>query len=45
MNLFFDTPDYNKLTSALFYGWKNGIKTGCYYLRSKPSTEAIKYGL
>jgi ribonucleoside-diphosphate reductase subunit M1 len=29
--------------SAILYGWKNGIKTGCYYLRSKPSSEAIKY--
>jgi len=45
MNLFFDTPNYNKLSSALLYGWKNGIKTGCYYLRSKPAKEAIKFSL
>jgi ribonucleoside-diphosphate reductase alpha chain len=45
MNLFLDKPDYVKLSSALTYGWKNGIKTGCYYLRSKPATEAIKYAI
>ncbi len=45
MNLFFDKPDYNKLSSALLYGWKNGIKTGCYYLRSKPAQEAIKFSV
>lgn len=45
MNLFFDKPDFNKLSSALIYGWKKGIKTGCYYLRSKPATEAIKISL
>lgn len=37
MNLFMATPTYDKITSALFYGWRNGIKTGCYYLRSLPA--------
>ena len=45
MNLFFANPDFKSLYSAIVYGWKNGIKTGCYYLRSKPATEAIKYSL
>jgi ribonucleotide reductase alpha subunit len=45
MNLFFSKPNFTNLYSALMYGWKNGLKTGCYYLRSKPATEAIKYGL
>ena len=43
MNLFFAEPNSEKQFSALVYGWKNGIKTGCYYLRSLPATEAIKY--
>jgi ribonucleoside-diphosphate reductase alpha chain len=43
MNLFFQNPDYNKLTSAFFYGWKNRIKTGCYYIRSQPTAEAQKF--
>jgi ribonucleoside-diphosphate reductase alpha chain/ribonucleoside-diphosphate reductase subunit M1 len=25
-----------------FYAWKRGLKTGMYYLRSKPSTNAVK---
>jgi ribonucleoside-diphosphate reductase alpha subunit len=45
MNLFFANPDFKSLYSALVYGWKNGIKTGCYYLRSKPAVEAIKYSI
>jgi ribonucleoside-diphosphate reductase alpha chain len=42
MNLFFANPNFQYLYSALIYGWKNGLKTGCYYLRSKPASEAIK---
>jgi ribonucleoside-diphosphate reductase alpha chain len=45
MNLFFANPNFSSLYSALLYGWKNGIKTGCYYLRSKPVIEANKYAL
>lgn len=26
-----------------FYGWKKGLKTGQYYLRSRPSRDAIKF--
>jgi ribonucleotide reductase alpha subunit len=40
MNLFFETPDINKIRSALFYGWKHGLKTGCYYLRTQPASKA-----
>lgn len=40
MNLFFAEPDPVKLTSALMYGWKAGLKTGMYYLRSQPSVNA-----
>lgn len=42
MNLFFPTPNSQKLHSALIYAWKSGLKTGMYYLRSKPATEAMK---
>ena len=42
MNLYFSNPNYNNLFSALVYGWENGLKTGCYYLRSKPAIEAKK---
>ena len=31
------------MTSMHFYSWKSGLKTGQYYLRSRPSREAIKF--
>ena len=35
MNLWMESPDYKKLTAMHFYGWKKGLKTGIYYLRTK----------
>ncbi|KAJ1679843.1 ribonucleotide-diphosphate reductase subunit rnr1 [Spiromyces aspiralis] len=43
LNIHMDSPDYNKLTSMHFYGWKKGLKTGMYYLRTKPAADAIKF--
>ena len=45
MNIFQSTPDFSKLASSHFYGWKNGIKTGMYYLRTQPAVDPIKFGL
>jgi len=43
LNLFFEEPTVKILTSALFYGWKKGIKTGVYYVRSRPKTQAQQF--
>ena len=43
MNLFFEEPNQNNLSSALFYGWKNGLKTGSYYIRSRPKAQAQQF--
>jgi len=43
LNIFIDHPTHAKLSSMHFYGWKKGLKTGSYYIRSKPSREAIKF--
>ena len=43
MNLFIESPDTGTLTSMHFYAWKNGLKTGIYYLRSRPSSKAIQF--
>jgi ribonucleoside-diphosphate reductase alpha chain len=43
LNLYMSDPSYSKLTSMHFYAWKKGLKTGMYYLRSKPATNAIKF--
>jgi ribonucleoside-diphosphate reductase alpha subunit len=42
MNLYFDKIDISKVKNALFYGWKRGIKTGCYYMKSDVSAETTK---
>ena len=36
MNLFVSEPNPNILTKMHFYGWSKGLKTGMYYLRTKP---------
>jgi len=43
MNIFMPVPDYQKLYSSHMWSWKNGLKTGIYYLRSKPAQEATKF--
>ena len=43
MNIFMANPDYKRLGSSHFWAWKNGLKTGQYYLRTKPATDAIKF--
>lgn len=42
MNLWIAEPTAGKLTSAMFYAWSLGLKTGSYYLRSKSSLKAKK---
>jgi ribonucleotide reductase alpha subunit len=32
-----------KLTATHFHGWKLGLKTGLYYLRTKPKADAIQF--
>lgn len=45
LNLFFEEPKNNTLGSALLYGWKKGLKTGCYYIRSRPRVQAQQFTL
>ena len=40
LNLFLESPNIQKLTSMHFYAWSQGLKTGIYYLRSRPSSKA-----
>ena len=34
---------FPKLSSMHFYGWKKGLKTGMYYLRTRPAVDAIAF--
>jgi ribonucleoside-diphosphate reductase alpha chain len=43
LNLSMENPTYAKLTSMHFYAWKQGLKTGCYYLRTKAPVMAQKF--
>lgn len=43
LNLFVADPNYAKLTSMHFHAWKRGLKTGCYYLRTKAPVAAQKF--
>ncbi len=43
LNLFVPEPNFAKLTSMHFYGWKRGLKTGVYYLRTKAPAAAQKF--
>jgi hypothetical protein len=43
LNLFVADPNYAKLTSMHFHTWKSGLKTGCYYLRTKAPIMAQKF--
>ena len=43
LNLFLDKPDFQKLSSMHFYSWSKGLKTGIYYLRTKPVAQAQQF--
>ena len=43
LNMFVDNPTTAKLTSMHFYGWKKGLKTGMYYLRSQAASQAVQF--
>lgn len=35
----------DKLFRTLYYGWKKGLKTGVYYLRSQPAIQAQQFSI
>jgi ribonucleoside-diphosphate reductase alpha chain len=41
LNIYIKNPNIGSLTSMHFYGWRQGLKTGMYYCRSKSTAEAI----
>jgi ribonucleotide reductase alpha subunit len=42
LNLFVDNATKPKLLAAHLFGWKLGLKTGMYYLRSRSAVDALK---
>ena len=45
LNLFVEDPDISKLSNMHFYAWRSGLKTGCYYLRTRPKAKMSAYTL
>ena len=45
MNLFMESPTMSKVSSMHMYAWKQGLKTGMYYLRSKAKSRPIQFTL
>uniref|UniRef100_A0A6C0H635 ribonucleoside-diphosphate reductase n=1 Tax=viral metagenome TaxID=1070528 RepID=A0A6C0H635_9ZZZZ len=43
LNIWIDNPEYGILNKILFYGWKNGLKTGLYYLRRKAKHQTQQF--
>lgn len=45
LNIHLSDPSLSKISSMHFFAWKSGLKTGMYYLRSRPAVDAIKFTL
>ena len=43
LNIFIENPTYTRLTKIHFYGWKKGLKTGSYYIRSKAASHFQRF--
>lgn len=43
LNLFIAEPTFSKISSMHFYAWKKGLKTGCYYLRTKAAAKVQQF--
>ena len=43
LNLFLAEPTPSKVSSMHFYAWTAGLKTGCYYLRTKAAAKAQQF--
>jgi ribonucleotide reductase alpha subunit len=45
LSIFMENPTFQQLTSMHFYGWKKGLKTGMYYLRTRSVARTQKFTL
>lgn len=43
LNLYMKEPNFGKITSMHFHAWSSGLKTGMYYLRTRPAADPIKF--
>jgi ribonucleotide reductase alpha subunit len=45
LNIWLESPTFDSLTSVHFYSWSKGLKTGSYYIRSKPKVQPQRFGI
>jgi ribonucleotide reductase alpha subunit len=43
LNIYMEDPDFQKLSSMHFYGHQKGLKTGSYYLRTRPKVKTQQF--
>jgi ribonucleoside-diphosphate reductase alpha subunit len=43
MNIYMSNPTLSKINSSHFYGWEKGLKTLCYYVRTKAISTGAKH--
>lgn len=43
LNIHLGEPTFGKMSSMHFYAWRKGLKTGLYYLRTRPAADPIKF--
>lgn len=43
LNIHLEDATLAKITSMHFYGWERGLKTGMYYLRTRPASKSIQF--
>lgn len=45
LNIYLASPTFGKVSAMHFFGWKLGLKTGMYYLRTRPAANAVAFTL
>jgi ribonucleoside-diphosphate reductase subunit M1 len=43
MNIYMSNPTLSKITSSHFHSWSKGLKTLCYYVRTKAISTGAKH--
>ena len=43
MNIYMGNPTLTKITSSHFHAWQKGLKTLCYYIRTKAISTGAKH--
>jgi ribonucleoside-diphosphate reductase alpha subunit len=45
MNIYLTDPSIEHVTKILFHGWRNKLKTGCYYVRTRSLSSTQNFSL